>query len=50
MNHPLHARAKLSYRGPRFLSPHMQHRGDLPMDIALMVLAVVFFFWQTVSE
>ncbi|KAA0577449.1 hypothetical protein FZ983_21510 [Azospirillum sp. B21] len=45
----LHPRRELSYRIRRHAHP-LQSTGAVPMDIAIMVLAVVFFFWQTISD
>lgn len=42
---PLPQTRELSYRGRQTPIP-----GVFPMDIAIMVLAVVFFFWQTISD
>ncbi len=44
MNEPPARARKMSYRGVRTWIE------EISMDIALMVAAVVFFFWQTVSE
>ncbi|AWU93025.1 hypothetical protein [Azospirillum ramasamyi] len=45
----LHRRRELSYRFQRHAYPP-QSTGAVPMDIAIMVLAVAFFFWQTISD
>jgi hypothetical protein len=45
----LHPRRELSYRIRRHAHPP-QSTGAVPMDIAIMVLAVAFFFWQTISD
>ncbi|MFP5517117.1 MAG: hypothetical protein ACLGJC_29045, partial [Alphaproteobacteria bacterium] len=45
----LHACRELSYRFRRYAHPP-QSTGAVPMDIAIMVLAVAFFFWQTISD
>ncbi len=47
---PLPPAPKLAYRGRQTpIIPPSDQRERL-MDIAIMVLAVLFFFWQTVSE
>lgn len=40
---------ELSYRSKRNTYPPSS-TGAVPMDIAIMVLAVAFFFWQTITD
>ncbi|CAO3351580.1 hypothetical protein [Azospirillum melinis] len=40
---------ELSYRSKRNAYPPSS-TGAVPMDIAIMVLAVAFFFWQTITD
>ncbi|QCG87433.1 hypothetical protein [Azospirillum sp. TSH100] len=40
---------ELSYRSERNAYPPSS-TGAVPMDIAIMVLAVAFFFWQTITD
>lgn len=40
---------ELSYRSTRNAYPPSS-TGVVPMDIAIMVLAVAFFFWQTITD
>ncbi|WP_298373919.1 hypothetical protein [Azospirillum sp.] len=50
LTEPLPPAPELSYRsGQTPIIPPSDQRERL-MDIAIMVLAVVFFFWQTISE
>lgn len=47
---PLPPALKLSYRGRQTPIIPSSDQRERFMDIAIMVLAVLFFFWQTVSE
>ncbi len=50
LTEPLPPAPELSYRsGQTPIIPPSDQREHL-MDIAIMVLAVLFFFWQTISE